>query len=388
MVTWTRRHIKSGADWIKIHATGRIPGHAGELPVWTEDELRVVCDTAHDLDTPVSAHCRDATSTLAGRSGGCRPDPARLVHGRGRARGRRRLRCVACARPSRSWPTWPTTATSVGAGVGMTGHLPRRDRGHRRDDAPGLRRRACRCCAARSPASPSPPTGTGTPARWRCSSTCSTSTPLEAITCATANGAIAMRRTGRARCGRAREAWPTCSSSTAIRRPDVTVLADRRQPAARSSAGAGRSTSTARGPSGAPCPTSASPSGPTTVLTRERGRVRRTDAGRRGMSEATRVCWSREAAAGLGAVHRCRGRGRRLPGRPVDVDADARAADRRDASTERSGWSAPPTTPPPSRLRSTRSGPRTCSSTTPASCASGRWSIWPRTTGGRRSTST
>ena len=32
MVTWTRRHIKAGADWIKIHATGRIPGHAGELP--------------------------------------------------------------------------------------------------------------------------------------------------------------------------------------------------------------------------------------------------------------------------------------------------------------------------------------------------------------------
>ena len=31
MVIWTRRHIKQGADWIKIHATGSIPTRAGEL---------------------------------------------------------------------------------------------------------------------------------------------------------------------------------------------------------------------------------------------------------------------------------------------------------------------------------------------------------------------
>lgn len=63
MVTETRRQIKNGADWIKIHATGSIPTRQGELQVWTLDELRAVCDTAHDLGVPVTAHCRNASST-------------------------------------------------------------------------------------------------------------------------------------------------------------------------------------------------------------------------------------------------------------------------------------------------------------------------------------
>jgi imidazolonepropionase-like amidohydrolase len=63
MVTETRRQIKHGADWIKIHATGSIPTRAGELQVWTLDELKAVCDTAHALDVPVTAHCRNASST-------------------------------------------------------------------------------------------------------------------------------------------------------------------------------------------------------------------------------------------------------------------------------------------------------------------------------------
>lgn len=63
MVTETRRQIKNGADWIKIHATGSIPTRQGELQVWTLDELKVVCDTAHDLGVPVTAHCRNASST-------------------------------------------------------------------------------------------------------------------------------------------------------------------------------------------------------------------------------------------------------------------------------------------------------------------------------------
>ncbi len=62
MVTMTRRHIKQGADWIKIHATGSIPRHRGELQVWKLDEMRAVCDTAHELGTPVTAHCRNASS--------------------------------------------------------------------------------------------------------------------------------------------------------------------------------------------------------------------------------------------------------------------------------------------------------------------------------------
>ena len=62
IVLWTRRHIKYGADWIKIHATGSIPGHRGELLVWSYDELRAACDTAHALATPVMAHCRSSES--------------------------------------------------------------------------------------------------------------------------------------------------------------------------------------------------------------------------------------------------------------------------------------------------------------------------------------
>jgi len=63
MVTTTRRHVKYGADWIKIHATGSIPTHQGEVQVWTLDEMKAVCDTAHALGVPVAAHCRNASST-------------------------------------------------------------------------------------------------------------------------------------------------------------------------------------------------------------------------------------------------------------------------------------------------------------------------------------
>lgn len=70
MVTTTRRQIKHGADWIKIHATGSIPTRTGELQVWTLNELKAVCDTAHDLGVPVTAHCRSASSTRdAARAG-------------------------------------------------------------------------------------------------------------------------------------------------------------------------------------------------------------------------------------------------------------------------------------------------------------------------------
>ena len=63
MVLATRRQIKNGADVIKIHVTGSIPGRPGELQVWTLEELRVVCDTAHDLGVRVVAHCRGAEAT-------------------------------------------------------------------------------------------------------------------------------------------------------------------------------------------------------------------------------------------------------------------------------------------------------------------------------------
>lgn len=72
MVVEVRRQIKYGVDWIKVHATGLIPRQRerGEIQVWTYDEMKVVCDTAHDLGIPVVAHCRNATSTRdAARAG-------------------------------------------------------------------------------------------------------------------------------------------------------------------------------------------------------------------------------------------------------------------------------------------------------------------------------
>lgn len=63
MVRVTRQQIKHGADWVKIHVTGSLPNRRGELTVWTLDELRAVTETAHSLDTPTIAHCRSAEST-------------------------------------------------------------------------------------------------------------------------------------------------------------------------------------------------------------------------------------------------------------------------------------------------------------------------------------
>ena len=70
MVRTTRQQIKYGADWIKLHVTGSIPGRSGELTVWSLDEIRAVTDTAHALDTPTIAHCRSAESTRLAAAGG------------------------------------------------------------------------------------------------------------------------------------------------------------------------------------------------------------------------------------------------------------------------------------------------------------------------------
>lgn len=63
MVRTTRQQIKYGADWVKIHVTGSLPNHSGELTMWTSEELACVTDTAHALETPTVAHCRSAHST-------------------------------------------------------------------------------------------------------------------------------------------------------------------------------------------------------------------------------------------------------------------------------------------------------------------------------------
>ncbi len=64
IVAEVRRQIKNGVDWIKVHVTGLTPRQrvTGELQVWSFDELRLVVDTAHELDTPVVGHCRGASS--------------------------------------------------------------------------------------------------------------------------------------------------------------------------------------------------------------------------------------------------------------------------------------------------------------------------------------
>ena len=64
IVREVRRQIKIGVDWIKVHVTGLIPRQKarGEMQVWNFDELRLVVDTAHELEIPVVGHCRGASS--------------------------------------------------------------------------------------------------------------------------------------------------------------------------------------------------------------------------------------------------------------------------------------------------------------------------------------
>ena len=59
-----RRQIKLGVDWIKIHVSGLVPRQKaeGELKAWSLEELKIACDTAHELGIPVVGHCRSADS--------------------------------------------------------------------------------------------------------------------------------------------------------------------------------------------------------------------------------------------------------------------------------------------------------------------------------------
>jgi imidazolonepropionase-like amidohydrolase len=71
IVRVVRAQAKNGVDWVKLHVTGLIPSQrVGEIQVWTFEELKVACDTAHSLGLPVAAHCRNASSTRdAARAG-------------------------------------------------------------------------------------------------------------------------------------------------------------------------------------------------------------------------------------------------------------------------------------------------------------------------------
>lgn len=59
-----RRQIKIGCDWIKVHVTGSLAHRRseGELVTFTMEELRTICDLAHDFGVQVMGHCRGAHS--------------------------------------------------------------------------------------------------------------------------------------------------------------------------------------------------------------------------------------------------------------------------------------------------------------------------------------
>jgi imidazolonepropionase-like amidohydrolase len=61
IVAEVRRQAKTGVDWIKVHVTGLIPRQkvTGEIQAWSYDELKLVCDIAHELGIPVVGHCRN-----------------------------------------------------------------------------------------------------------------------------------------------------------------------------------------------------------------------------------------------------------------------------------------------------------------------------------------
>lgn len=72
IVAEVRRQVKVGADWIKVHVSGVVPRYAarGEQCSWSQAELDLICEVAHDLGVPVMGHCRGAESVYrAARSG-------------------------------------------------------------------------------------------------------------------------------------------------------------------------------------------------------------------------------------------------------------------------------------------------------------------------------
>ena len=195
MVTMTRRHIKQGADWIKIHATGSIPRHRGELQVWKLDEMRAVCETAHDLGTPVTAHCRNASSVRdAARAGVDLILHASFMDDEG-------LDAVVEAQAA-ICPTFTFLANladfgdRVGAGAGMTDIF----RGEIRATAAMVRRAydaGVRLLCGSESGFALTPYGHWHAREMEVFVAELGLTPLEAITCATRNNAFAMRLDGR-----------------------------------------------------------------------------------------------------------------------------------------------------------------------------------------------
>ena len=72
IVAEVRRQVKVGADWIKVHVSGIVPryAHLGERCSWTQEELDLICNLAHDMGVPVMGHCRGTVSTYRAAKAG------------------------------------------------------------------------------------------------------------------------------------------------------------------------------------------------------------------------------------------------------------------------------------------------------------------------------
>ena len=116
IVTEIHRQIKTGVDWIKVHVSGmpiRPHGHEGEIQTWTLDELKLVCDTAHQLGVPVVGHCRNASSVRDAALAGF----DMILHATNMDEHAVRAvidHRVPWSRPLRSKRTWPITEARSG----------------------------------------------------------------------------------------------------------------------------------------------------------------------------------------------------------------------------------------------------------------------------------
>ena len=81
LVAEVRRQVKIGCDWIKVHVTGSLSHRRseGELVTFTMEELRTICDIAHDYGVPVAGHCRSAKSIIMSLEAGF----DQIIHGTG-----------------------------------------------------------------------------------------------------------------------------------------------------------------------------------------------------------------------------------------------------------------------------------------------------------------
>ncbi len=147
MVTWTRRHIKQGADWIKIHATGSIPDPARRAPGVAVEELQ-----GGRATPPTSSGCRSPPTAATPAARSTRPGPGSTCILHGSFMDEAGLEAVVEAGAA-ICPTFTFLANLAdhGAGGGRrrghARHLPGRDRGHRRHACVRRTTWACRCCA-------------------------------------------------------------------------------------------------------------------------------------------------------------------------------------------------------------------------------------------------